>query len=478
MASNKNLTFKVTRQNPELIPPSKPTPHEFKPLSDIDDQEGLRFQIPVIQFYRKNPSMEGKDPVQIIREAVAKALVFYYPFAGRLRKGAARKLVVECTGDGVMFIEADADVKLQQFGDALQPPFPCLEELLYDVPGSGEVTSCPLLLIQVYIYIYICINWIIYVDMVTRLKCGGFIFALRLNHTMSDAAGLVQFMSAVGEIACGSEAPSVPPVWQRHLLDARDPPRVTCTHHEYDVVPDTKGTIIPLDDMVHRSFFFGAAEISSLRSRLPSHLRGCSTFELLTACLWRCRTIAISPDPNEEVRILCIVNSRSRFNPPLPAGYYGNAFAFPVAITTAGKLAENPLEYALELVRNTKSSVTEEYMKSLADLMVIRGRPHFTVVRSYLVSDVTHAGFGDVDFGWGKAAYGGPAKGGVGAIPGVASFYIPFKNTKGEDGIVVPVCLPANAMEVFVKELEMMVKKDDHNQVAARQNSVFITSAL
>ncbi|KAI3462217.1 hypothetical protein Pfo_018880 [Paulownia fortunei] len=461
MASTKILTFKVTRQNPELIPPAKPTPHEFKPLSDIDDQEGLRFQIPVIQFYRKNPSMEGKDPVKVIRDAIAKALVFYYPFAGRLREYAARKLVVECTGEGVMFIEADADVTLQQFGDALQPPFPCLEELLYDVPGSGGVINCPLLLIQV-----------------TRLKCGGFIFALRLNHTMSDAAGLVQFMSAVGELARGAEAPSIPPVWQRYILNARDQPHVSCTHHEYDVVPDTKGTIIPLDDMVHRSFFFGATEISALRSRLPPHLRRCSTFELLTACLWRCRTIAISPDPSEEVRILCIVNSRKRFNPPLPDGYYGNAFAFPVAIATAENLSKNPLHYALELVRKTKSAVTEEYMKSVADLMAIKGRPHFTVVRTYLVSDVTHAGFGEVDFGWGKAAYGGPAKGGVGAIPGVASFYIPFKNNKGENGIVVPVCLPANAMKVFVKELEMMLKSDDDNLVAAQRSSIFIASAL
>ncbi|KAK4430472.1 Benzyl alcohol O-benzoyltransferase [Sesamum alatum] len=118
MASRNALTFKVTRQNPELIPPAKSTPHEFKPLSDIDDQEGLRFQLPTIQFFRKNPAMDGKDPAKVIRDAVAKALVFYYPFAGRLREMAGRKLVVECTGEGVLFIEADADVTLQQFGDA------------------------------------------------------------------------------------------------------------------------------------------------------------------------------------------------------------------------------------------------------------------------------------------------------------------------------------------------------------------------
>ncbi|KAM7529933.1 hypothetical protein LguiB_033343 [Lonicera macranthoides] len=44
----------VRRHESELIAPSKPTPHEFKLLSDIDDQRNLRFQIPLIQFYPSN----------------------------------------------------------------------------------------------------------------------------------------------------------------------------------------------------------------------------------------------------------------------------------------------------------------------------------------------------------------------------------------------------------------------------------------
>ncbi|XP_065852506.1 benzyl alcohol O-benzoyltransferase-like [Euphorbia lathyris] len=457
MAPPPSLVFNVHRRQPELISPAKPTPHEVKLLSDIDDQEGLRFHIPVIQFYRKDESMKGKDPVKIIREAIAETLVFYYPFAGRLREGPHRKLMVECTGEGVSFVEADADVSLEQFGDCLQPPFPCLEELLFDVPAASHFLNSPLLLIQV-----------------TRLKCGGFIFALLLNHTMSDAPGLVQFMSAVGEMARGAKAPSVLPVWERQVLNARDPPRATCVHREYEEVA---GTITPFDDMAHRSFFFGPTEITALRRLVPHRLRNCSTFEILTACLWKCRTIALGPDPAEEMRMICIVNGRSKFNPPLPEGYYGNGFVFPVAVATAGEISYKPLSYALELIRNVKDSVNEEYMRSVADLMVMKGRPHFTVVRSYLVSDVTKAGFGEVDFGWGKAAYGGPAKGGVGAIPGVASFYIPSKNKKGENGIVLPICLPAQAMDRFVKVLNSMLQ-DRKNTSTDTTTSPFIISAL
>ena len=73
------------------------------------------------------------------------------------------------------------------------------------------------------------------------------------------------------------------------------------------------------------------------------------------------------------------------------------------------------------------------------------------------MSDVRRAGFEEVEFGWGKAVYGGPAKGGVGAIPGVASFYIPFRNDKGEEGLVMPVCLPSEAMQRFEKELDSVL---------------------
>ncbi|XP_065853974.1 benzyl alcohol O-benzoyltransferase-like isoform X2 [Euphorbia lathyris] len=253
------LVFKVHRQQSELIIPANPTPHDFKPLSDIDDQDGLRVQLPLIFLYRFHPSMRRNDPVRLFKQSLAQTLVFYYPFAGRIREWPNRKLVVECTGEGVLFVEADADVSLEQFGDAIRPPFPCFDELLFDVPGSNGIVNCPLMLIQV-----------------TRLMCGGIIIGLRYNHTISDATGILQFWSTVGEMARGARVPTVPPVWERHLLNARDPPSVTCVHEEYTEVADTDENI-PLVDKDHRSFFFGKEEISSLRRLAPPHLGHCSS---------------------------------------------------------------------------------------------------------------------------------------------------------------------------------------------------------
>ncbi|KAG4166849.1 hypothetical protein ERO13_A13G158466v2 [Gossypium hirsutum] len=434
-------------------------PREQKLLSDIDDQASLRFQVLLIKFYQYEPSMEGKDPAEVIREALAQTLVCYYPFAGRLREGANGKLIVDCTGEGVMFIKADADVTLEQFGEPLRHPFLCFDELLYNIPGSEGMLNCALLLIQV-----------------TRLKCGGFIFALRLNHVMSDGAGLAQFLFTLGEMARGVTTHLISPIWERHLLDARHPARIIFTHREYDEMEapvTTPITIFPLDNPIQHFFSFSFAEVSLLRSLLPPYLRRCTTFELITACLWSCRTLAINLDPDEEVRMLCVVNARSKFNPSFPSGYYGNVFVFPAAITTVKSLHGKPLGYVMELIKQAKASVTEEYVKSVAALMVAWGKqihiPNF--IGTYMISDLTKAGLEDIDFGWGKAVFGGPM-----IAVGLISLLMPTKNTKGEVGRVALVCLPAPAVERFAKELENLLKHQASEGKKSKSNS--ISSAL
>ncbi|TVU07631.1 hypothetical protein EJB05_40995, partial [Eragrostis curvula] len=104
MASTTTLPpFTVRRGEPVLVAPAEPTPRETKPLSDLDDGEGMRFYSSGIHLYRNNPAKAGQDPAKVIRDALAKALVPYYPLAGRLREEEkARKLVLECDAQGVL----------------------------------------------------------------------------------------------------------------------------------------------------------------------------------------------------------------------------------------------------------------------------------------------------------------------------------------------------------------------------------------
>ncbi|XP_047149154.1 alcohol acyl transferase 1 allele RGb-like [Vigna umbellata] len=427
----------VRRSEPEVVVPAKATPSEVKHLSDIDDQEGLRMQLSFIMFYKREEAMKEFDPAMIIKRGISEALVHYYPLAGRVAEGSNRKLVVECSGEGVMFVEAEADVALEELGDSIGPPCLHRKHFLYALPASQGILASPLLFIQV-----------------TRLSCGGFVFAVCMNHVVSDSFGLVQFLNTVATMARDPHAAIQQPVWRRDIFSARNPPCVTCTHHEYeDVVHHSTTTTSSQEDLSHESFFFGKKEIQTLRNHLPQNLQKCSTFELLTACLWKCRTMALDLDPNEVVGVSSFVTTHGKVD--VPKGYYGNAFVFPMALSKAGLLCKSSLGYALGLIREAKGRMSEEYVRSAVDLMVLKGRPMYRTHGSFFVGDMTRVGFGEVDFGWGKPVYGGP----VGAIP-LVSYLARFKNGRGKDGIMVPILLPQLVMKRFLRELTKMTSPD------------------
>jgi hypothetical protein len=258
---------------------------------------------------------------------------------------------------------------------------------------------------------------------------------------MSDGLGMLQLLNAIGEMARGAQSPSILPVWQRELLCARNPPRVTCRHNEYGndapfavdpiaKVPEFRGEV---HAVAHRSFVLNRKELSNIRRWIPSHLHPCSNFELISACLWRCYAIASQANPNEEMRMQMLVNARSKFNPPLPKGYYGNVIALPAAVTNARKLCLNSLGYALEMIRNAKNRITEEYMRSLAD---------------------------QVDYGWGNTIYSGPPKAMPDEISIAGTFVLPYRFKNGERGVMVLVSLRAPVMERFAILLEELARHD------------------
>ncbi|KAJ8555274.1 hypothetical protein K7X08_012770 [Anisodus acutangulus] len=424
------LALPVIRHESELIVPATTTPREIKHLSDIDDREGLRFHISNLFFYEHNPSMEGIDPAKVIKDGLAKALVFYYPLAGRLIEGPNGKHIVNCNGEGILFTDANAYVELEMLGESIKPPCPYLEDLLYNVPGSDGIIHCPLMLIQV-----------------TRFTCGGFAVAVRVNHMMIDAFGLVLFLNAVTDfVKFKASAPSIIPVWQRNILNARIPPCITCKHPEFEEDIESKNAWLNLEnELIQRSFFFGAEEIEAIRNQVSPIHRSSGRFELLTSFLWRHRTISLNLNPEEIVRMTYFVTARGRFEHlKIPHGYYGNAFACPAAVSKAGILSTYSLTYALELIKKAKNQVNEEYFRSMVDLMVIKDRPGITQSWNFCISNTANVGFDKVDFGWGEPKYGGAVK-----ADSCFSFFVACKNNKGQNGILTTISLPPRAMERF-----------------------------
>jgi hypothetical protein len=131
----------------------------------------------------------------------------------------------------------------------------------------------------------------------TRLRCGAFVLSVQTCHNVVDGFGVIQFVKAIADLARGEARPTVLPVWNReNMFKARTPGRV-----RQDIFPGHASGIVTSDklptppaDMVTQHFWFGPKEIAALKSHLPEHLaRSCTAFELLSAFLWRCRTIAL-----------------------------------------------------------------------------------------------------------------------------------------------------------------------------------------
>ncbi|KAJ0962806.1 hypothetical protein J5N97_027928 [Dioscorea zingiberensis] len=438
------LSFSVVIGKPELISPESQTPAEFKYLSNLDDQPGFRSHMPFIHYYNQRRAGERRDPATVIRRALSKALVRYYPLAGRLRHGEKGKLVVDCCAEGVVFREADADVTLDRLklaaAGGLRPPSPFLSKfLLDDIWGSAFVIDSPLLRMQV-----------------TRLKCGGFVLAYTVNHCMCDGYGVFQFITAVSELAREPNRSDLtqPPVWARELLTPRSPPRPSFPHREYDpdpnMEPDSSGSEIR--DKTQISIFFTRSDISALKSQINGPKT--PTFVAITALLWRAWTRSLGL--RSETRLLVPIDTRGHHQPLLPVGYYGVAVVVSCAVAPAKELVSRPISFAGGLISELKSRGSDkEYRASTVDFIETERRFWCRGEGTLVVTDVSKLRFADVDFGWGPGLYGGFARGGVVDVAGlVVTTLSGYKREEdGVEGLVALLSLPREAVDAFQDEV-------------------------
>ncbi|KAG8093293.1 hypothetical protein GUJ93_ZPchr0012g20453 [Zizania palustris] len=447
-------SFMARRREPQLVAPARATPRETKPLSDLDDHWDLRILQPSLEFFRPaHRRPPPANPADAIRAALAEALVYYYPMAGRLRELPKEKLAVECTGEGVVFVEATADVRMRDLGEPPMPPFRRAEEFLCDVGDAGVVIGKPLVFMQV-----------------TLLKCGAFVIGTQICHCMADAFGTYQFLKAIVDLACGQAKPAMSPIWERELFMARTAAAARINPEfqkafdelesyscECDDDDDTM-VKVPVEDMVREYFVFSERDMAELRRHhVPANnlARNVTSFELLTALTWRSRTSALGYGARRTVRLMINVNARGRWSSKLRDGYYGNALFCPIVETTAGELCARPLEHAIDLVRKAKQQmITEEKMQSRLDLMpLLREKgSSFRPQRMFEACDVKWTGQTELDFGWAKRIGGG--------IPSVClpaddmpSCHFMCRNEMGDKFIVVSMLLPRPEMDIFREEM-------------------------
>ena len=285
---------------------------------------------------------------------------------------------------------------------------------------------------------------------VTRFKCGGFTLGLAMNHCMLDGVSATEFLHSWAETSRGLPL-SVPPAIDRTLLAARTPPKIEFPHDEFKQIERVSDTSsLHEQELVYCSFSFDSEKLQRLKMEALADgtIEGCTTFEALSALVWRARTRALGLEPGQETKLLFAVDGRTRLEPPLPKGYFGNGIVLTYSICTAGELVEKPLSFAVSLVQKAIRMIDDGYIRSTIDFFeTTRARPSLDY--TLLITTWSKLTLNSIDFGWGEPLCCGPV-----TLPEkeVSLF---LSEGKGSKAISVLIGLPAVAMETFQDTMEL-----------------------
>jgi omega-hydroxypalmitate O-feruloyl transferase len=287
---------------------------------------------------------------------------------------------------------------------------------------------------------------------VTKFKCGGFVLGVNVNHCMNDGISAMQFVNSWSDIAKGLDL-KISPFLDRTILKPRNPPQIDFPHHEFAEIEDLSNTnklIHEEEEMVYKSFYFNQNKLELLKKKATENgiVNKCSTFEALSAFVWRARTKTLNVHPNQEMKLLFAVDGRSKFVPQIPKGYFGNAIILSNAMCKAGELLKNPLSFSVEVIKKSIEMVSDSYMRSAIDYFEVkRSKPSLT--STLLITTWTRLSFHEADFGWGKPRSFFPV-----TLPQKeVILFLPYgENTRS---INVFVGLPASTMKIFEKNMEI-----------------------
>ncbi|KAL3686928.1 hypothetical protein R1sor_013237 [Riccia sorocarpa] len=424
--------LKVTVEKVEYVLPAEPKEPQVYFLTNLDQNTAL-----LVKTLYVFEAREGRteDPAQVLKTSLAKILNHYWPLAGRLTLSPEMKLIIDYNNEGACFAEATAHAELKDLGD-ISRPSEQHAQLLYTVPGSSNVLDTPCMVAQV-----------------TKFKCGGWTLGLSLQHSIFDGIGANEFIKLWGETARGVPL-SLTPHIDRSVLKARSPPKVEFPHEEFAEIENlSKGEGVDTsEDIVYRYFTFGPEQIDALKKRAVEgdghEVQSCSTFQVLSALIWRARTRALQLVPEQKTRLYFAVNGREKFVPPLPEGYVGNGIVLTFCMTTSADLVDRPLSHSVKLIQDSIKMIDDRYMRSAIDYFELtRARPALTA--SVIITTWSRLPFQASDFGWGEPVQTGPV-----TLPD-KEVVLFLANGKEKNSISVLMGLPSKVMERFEESLQV-----------------------
>ncbi|CAL8133210.1 unnamed protein product [Prunus armeniaca] len=437
------------RDSSMVKPAEESTPRGPLWLSNLD----LVFpplHTPSVYFYRPSYGHEHNffHP-EGLKQALIKALVPFYPMAGRLKlNDQDGRLEVDFNAEGVLFVVAESFSTVDDFGDFAS--YPNFLPLIPRIDYAAGISSYPILVLQV-----------------TYFKCGGVSLGVAIEHHIADGVSALHFVNTWSSIARGDLSNITPPFMDRTLLRARDSPQPEFPHTEYHPSPEMKSAsdehLQTTSNITTSRFRFTQEQLSLLKAKSKEKGDGqntntinYTTFEMLAGHIWRCVCKARKLPDDQDTKLYIPIDGRNRLRPPLPPGFFGNAIFRTTPIAAAGDLQSKPTWYAASCVRSALVRRDDAYLRSVLDFLELHlpCNPQlvtgFPTIRcpNFLINSWIKLPIHDADFGWGRPIFMGPGR------PFVSDGRcLLLPSTTNDGSISIILCLQSEHMKLFSKLL-------------------------
>ncbi|KAM0913304.1 hypothetical protein ACQ4PT_012249 [Festuca glaucescens] len=403
-----------------LVAPSEETPRLGLWLSNFDVTAAMTHTSLV--YYYPAPATVSTDR---LRAALAKALVPFYPLAGRLGVDEGGRLQIDCHGKGALYVVATADCTGEDlFGNYV--PSPQVRRMFVPIADPPSLMS---------------------MFQVTFLKCGGVVLGTAIHHVLMDGIGAFHFIQTWSGLARGldvSQACPSPPSHDRTLLRGRSPPHAYFHHPAYSSAY-LNGPPRPCVTLVYP---VSPKLLAGLKSRCAP---GVSTYGAVTAHLWRCMCVARGLAPASDTRLRVTVNVRHRLRPPVPRHFTGNAILRDLVTVKVADVLAQPLGYVADTIREALEDVDDAHVRSVIDYLGIESEkgglqkaPWQLLPESDLwVTAWLGMPVYDADFGWGTPRLVAPAQ-----MFGTGMAYV-TQRARRDEGVVVFLALEPHYVQCF-----------------------------
>ncbi|KAI9106654.1 hypothetical protein K1719_022182 [Acacia pycnantha] len=367
------------------------SPADILMLSAHYIQKGLLFLKP---SPHNSPGLFIDSLLRRLKRSLSLTLLHFYPLAGRLvtTLHPSYSIFVDChNGDGAKFIYATLDMTVSDILSPVDVPSVVQSFFDHDRAVNHDGHTLPLLSVQV-----------------TELMDGVFI-GCSMNHCLGDGTSYWKFFNAWSEIFRALEA------------DNNDE---------------------------------SIAKLKAKANR-ESNSTKISSFQSLSALVWRCITRARSPPRDQKTSCRLAANNRSRMEPSLPEEYFGNSIHVVATETTSRELLEHDLGWAAGMIHvavaNHDDKAVREFMKKwLESPFVYQPDRVFDPYSVMMGSSPRFDMYGN-DFGMGKA---------LGVLSGYANKFdgkvTSYPGREGGGSIDLEMCLPPALMTALESDDEFI----------------------